>query len=425
MFFIYNILITLVAVAGLPWFLVKLVTTPKYRQGAAQRLGFLPAGLLEPIVRSKPIWVHAVSVGETIAAAPLIRELRRQYPARKIVLSTVTATGNRTARAQVPDADAVIFFPFDLPGVLHRVLRKINPILFILIETEIWPNCIRLLHKRKVPILVVNGRISQHSYRGYRRIRFMMKRVLPRISAFLMQTEEDAQRIIALGAPPDRVQNAGNIKFDRNVLPLAEMEQLSIRRDYFLPEQGPILIAGSTHGGEEAPLIETYLQLRQTHPDLVFILAPRHPERAPEVEGLIQARGLIYQKRSRPQAGRAVLLLDTVGELMRLYGIGTVAFVGGSLVPSGGHNILEPAIYGVPVVFGPHMENFPEITEVMLAHGAGLQVNAADALTAGIGGLLQDNPRRQAMGDAGMDVIRNNQGALERNLALVGELLME
>ncbi len=425
MFFLYNILITLLAVVGLPWFLVKLITTPKYREGAAQRLGFLPSPLLQPIEGSKPIWVHAVSVGETIAAAPLIRKLRRQYPARKIVLSTVTATGNLTARAQVPDADAVIFFPFDLPGILHRVVRSINPALFILIETEIWPNCIRLLHKRKVPILVVNGRISQGSYRGYRRIRFMMKRVLPRINGFLMQTEEDAQRIVALGAPPDRVQNAGNIKFDRDVLPLAEMEQLAIRRDYFLPEEGPILIAGSTHSGEEAALIGTYLQLRHAHPDLVFILAPRHPERAPEVEALLQAMELTYQKRSRPQSGRAVLLLDTVGELMRLYGIGTVAFVGGSLVPSGGHNILEPAIYGVPVVFGPHMENFPEITEVMVAHLAGLQVKSADALAAVVGELLRNDARRQAMGDAGMAVIRNNQGALETNLALVGELLME
>ncbi len=425
MFFVYNILITLLAVAALPWFLVKLVTTAKYRQGVGQRLGFLPVPLLQPIAGSKPIWVHAVSVGETIAAASLIRELRRQYPARKIVLSTVTATGNRTARTQVPDADTVIFFPFDLPGVVHRVLRKINPVLFILIETEIWPNCIRLLHRRGVPILIVNGRISKSSYRGYRRIRFMMKRVLPRISAFLMQTEEDAQRIIALGAPPAHVQNAGNIKFDRHVLPLGEMEQLAIRRDYFLPEEGPILIAGSTHDGEEGPLMESYLQLRHTYPDLVFILAPRHPERAVEVEALLQARGLTYQKRSRPQAGRAVLLLDTVGELMRLYGIGTVAFVGGSLVAAGGHNILEPAIYGVPVVFGPHMENFPEITEVMIDHGAGLQVKKAEGLSAAVGELLGNDTRRQAMGDAGMAVIRNNQGALERNLAVVGELLME
>ncbi len=423
MFFLYNLILDLFVILALPFFLVKLVTTKKYRKGLMQRLGVHPEGEIARIQGMQPIWVHAVSVGETVAAVPLVRALRRRYPEKKILMTTVTATGNQIARSQIKEADAVLFFPFDLNPVVKRVIRRIGPSLFILIETEIWPNCIRTMHEMQVPVLVVNGRISSASYRGYLGIRFLMRKVLGMISTFSMQTEEDVRRIIDLGAPEPRVRRTGNIKFDRQAVPLSVEEKRSLRRDYLLPEQGEILIAGSTHRGEDLPLIDTYIQLRKEFPDLLFVVAPRHPERADEVASLLRDEGLPYQKRSRPEQGKTVLLLDTVGDLSRLYGAGTVSFVGGSLVPSGGQNILEPAVYGVPVVFGPHMENFPEISTVIRQRGGGLQVRGPEELIQVLGDLFRDPEKRRRIGEAGMRIIRENQGALEKTLNLVAEFL--
>jgi 3-deoxy-D-manno-octulosonic-acid transferase len=422
LFFLYNLLLTILAGLAIPFFLVKLVTTQKYRKGLTQRLGFLPESELAKLNGNCPIWVHAVSVGETMAAVPLVRELRRRYPERKILVSTVTATGHLTARSQVKEADGVIFFPFDLGVIVRKVLQRVGPALFVLMETEIWPNCVRTLADMNVPILIVNGRISTASYRGYRRIGFLMKRLLPLIGAFSMQTEEDARRIMTLGAPPERVKNCGNIKFDRQVLPLSVEEKETLRRQYLLPRDGAVLIAGSTHATEEAVLIEAYRELRKEFPGLVFILAPRHPERAGDVETLLREAGLAYQKRSRPEADKPVLLLDTVGELSRLYGLGTVSFVGGSLVPVGGHNILEPAVFGVPVVYGPHMENFPEISAVMADSGGGIQIGHAGELQAVLRDLLGDREKSCRIGRAGMRIIEDNQGALEKTLRVIDSL---
>ncbi|MEK6776619.1 MAG: 3-deoxy-D-manno-octulosonic acid transferase [bacterium] len=423
MFFLYNLILDLFVIFALPFFLVKLVTTKKYRKGLMQRLGILPGEQIARIQGMQPIWVHAVSVGETVAAVPLVRALRRRYPEKKILVTTVTATGNQIARFQIKEADAVLFFPFDLSPIVKRVIQRIRPSLFILMETEIWPNCIRYMHEMQVPVLVVNGRISSASYRGYLGIRFLIRRVLGMVSAFSMQTEEDVRRIIDLGAPEPRVRRAGNIKFDRQAVPLSVEEKGSLRRDYLLPEQGDILIAGSTHRGEDLPLIDTYIQLRKEFPDLIFVLAPRHPERADEVASLLRGKGLPYQKRSRPEPGKPVLLLDTVGDLSRLYGAGTVSFVGGSLVPSGGQNILEPAVYGVPVVFGPHMENFPEISNVIRERGGGLQVRGPEELLPVLGDLLRDPDKMRRIGEAGMRIIRENHGALDKTLNMVAEFL--
>lgn len=419
MFFLYNLLLTVFTILGLPWFLVKLVTTRKYRAGLAQRLGLYPKRQLRDIEGEAPIWVHAVSVGETIAAAPLVRELRRRYPARKILLTTVTATGRQTATSLIKEADAVLFFPFDVGLIVRKVLRRIRPSLFLLMETEIWPNCIYYLHRMQVPIIVINGRISQGSYRGYLRVRFLMKRVLGMITAFSMQTQEDADLIVALGAPRERVRNTGSIKFDCPVASLSEEEKAGMRRDYLLSPKGPILIAGSTHRGEEKAILDVYRDLRREFPDLVLILAPRHPERSGEVAALLHEKGLAYQTRSRPMPGMEVLLVDTVGELSTLYAVATVAFVGGSLVATGGHNILEPAAYGVPVAFGPHMENFPDISAVVLSSGGGVAVEDAKGLLPVLQDLLRDPVKRRSMSEAATRLIRENQGALEKALDLV------
>ncbi|NOY52863.1 MAG: 3-deoxy-D-manno-octulosonic acid transferase [Deltaproteobacteria bacterium] len=422
-YFFYNLLTTVVVVLGLPFFLIKLITTPKYRPGAAQRLGFYPKEAAEKLRGREVLWIHAVSVGEVIAALPLMRELRRRYPERKIALTTVTATGNRIARAQAKEADVILFFPFDLKPIVGKAIRLTHPALFILIETEIWPNCIHALFKKKIPSLVVNGRISRNSFSGYRRIRFLMSRVLPEITAFSMQTKEDARRIIALGAPPERVRNTGNIKFDITANPLTGEEARQIRNDYLLPPEGPIFIAGSTHPGEEEIIIKIYRQRRKVHPDLTLILAPRHPERCSEVEEHLRTAGLSYQKRSHPETGKEVLLLDTVGELSRLYGIATVAFVGGSLIPHGGHNILEPAVYGVPALFGPHMENFPEISKIMKERRGGIECDGAEQLGKTLEELLNDPGKRKIIGRAGRTIIEENQGALEQTLTLIDQQL--
>jgi len=421
-YFLYNLLITIGVIFGLPFFLIKLITTPKYRPGAAQRLGFYPKEAADKLRGRKVLWIHAVSVGEVIAALPLIRELRRRYPEAKIVLTTVTATGNRIARTQAKEADVILFFPFDLKPIVHKALRMIHPSLFILVETEIWPNCIHTLFNEKIPTLIVNGRISKGSFTGYRRIRFLMKRVLAEITMFSMQTKEDARRIVFLGAPPERVRNNGNIKFDISARPLEPEEAQRIRKDLALPAAGAILIAGSTHAGEEEILLRLYGKLKQRDPNLLLVLAPRHPERCGEVEELLRKAGLAYQKRSRPKRGKEVLLLDTVGELSRLYGIATVAFVGGSLTPHGGHNILEPAVYGVPVLFGPHMENFPEIAKVMKARQGGIQCSS-EQLGNTLQELLDDPGRRETIGHAGRIIIEENQGALEKTLKLIDQLI--
>jgi len=423
MFFAYNLISTVLVLLGLPFFLIKLMTTPKYRPGAAQRLGFYPKETAEKLRGHEVLWIHAVSVGEVIAALPLVRELRRRYPERKIVVTTVTATGNRIAHSQAKEADVILFFPFDLKPIVNKAILLIHPSLFILIETEIWPNCIHVLFGEKVPALIVNGRISQGSFSGYRRIRFLMKRVLAEITAFSMQTGEDARRIISLGAPPERVRNAGNIKFDISARPLTRIEAQQIRHDFLLPSEGPILIAGSTHPGEEEIILAHYGELRKIHPDLTLILAPRHPERCGAVEALLQKIGFTYQKRSQPEPGKEVLLLDTVGELSRLYGIATVAFVGGSLVPHGGHNILEPAVYGVPVLFGPHMENFPEISQVMKARQGGIKCDGDTQFGRVLGELLKDRTKRETIGRAGRSIIEENQGALKKTLNLIDQLL--
>ncbi len=423
MFFLYNVALTTIALLGLPFFLIKLTTTPKYRAGLFQRLGCLPRKATEKLSQAGTIWIHAVSVGETIAAVPLIRSLKHRYPEREILLTTVTATGNRTAKTQVGDSVTVLFFPFDLLFIVQRVIQHIRPSLFILMETEIWPNCIRTLHKNGIPILLVNGRISRKSYSGYRKIRPMMKRVLSLIDAFAMQTGKDAGRITRLGAPENRVRNTGNIKFDQEIPSISDPDRRKIRREYALPDQGEILIAGSTHPGEEGPVLDAYARILQDIPDLILILAPRHPERTPEIESLMRERNLGYQKRSRPDPGQRILLLDTVGELAGLYRIGSVAFVGGSLVPKGGHNILEPAACGTPVVFGPHMENFPEIARVITEEGGGLQIESSRELATVLGELFADEERRMKIGEKGRRILLENRGALEKTLELVDRFL--
>lgn len=411
---------------------------------AALGLGFLPVALVRRLVRGVPIharqrlglglgpapatragWVHAVSVGEVIAAAPLVEGLRRLRPDLPLVVTTVTETGARVARERFEGLATHHFGPVDLPGPIRRTLRAIAPAFLVCMETELWPNLLAALAARGVPVMIANGRISDRSWRRYRRVRRFMARVLRDVRVFAMRSDEDARRIIALGAPPERVFVTGDLKHEpvRDGAGVAEFW----RRLLGLAPGCPVWIAGSTHRGEEEAVLEAHRAVRRARPDLVLILAPRHPERTPEVLALIRAHGWPAVRRSelpRQRHTDAVVVLDTVGELAQLYAVAAVVFVGGSLVPVGGHNVLEPALRGKPVLFGPHMENFREPAALLQSVGAGLLVRDAAALGRELGRLLGDEALRAKLGEAGAEAAASRHGAVRETLELVEHFLL-
>jgi len=421
MYLLYNALALLVIVITLPYWVWRYFTTPKYKEGLKQRLGYLPEAVVADLVDHPCLWVHAVSVGETMAALGLVEALHRAYPELRVVFSTVTATGQRVARERVRCADHVIYFPLDLPWMVRRVVDRLRPRLFVVMETEIWPNCFRELGRRGVPIVIANGRLSPSSFRGYRRLRWAMRSVLAPVTTFAMQSAGDGERMRAIGADPARVVVTGNVKYDEALtLPdAAAMAQLAERIGE--PTAAPVWICASTHEGEEAVCLDTFAQLRHQSPDLRLILAPRHPERCDAVDRLLRDRGLDFLCISAG-GGRwhePCLLVDEVGWVMRLFGQATVAFVGGSLVATGGHNLLEPAAWGVPVCFGPHTFNFPDITDELLAAGGGIRVADGAALERETRLLLDDPARRAAVGAAARQVVEAKAGAVARTVAAI------
>jgi len=411
MYILYNTLLMLLTALLSPVILFKLITVPKYRGGLLQKLGFVPASLLNMLKGSRPVWVHAVSVGEVMAAHPLIRELKKKYPTRKLILSTVTVTGNRTARQRVPEADAVFYFPFDYPRVVRRVIGRINPVVVLVAETELWPNFFRELKKARIPSAVVNGRISPHSYNNYLKFRGFFAQVFANVDRFCMQSEADAVRIGEIGAAPDKIIITGNLKFDLKIQ--------SFQPSPVLIGRGrKVITAGSTHRGEEAALLDIFRRLRRKFPELALIIAPRHPERFDEVEGLINKSGFECQRRSKLGGGalRDILLLDTIGELRSFYAVCDIAFVGGSLVKVGGHNLLEPAAMKKPVVFSRYMFNFKEISEALVSSGGGIMVRDKEELFIKMDNLLSNEEYAKRMGNRAFGVIEANSGATRRTV---------
>jgi 3-deoxy-D-manno-octulosonic-acid transferase len=425
MYLLYNSLLHLASLGGLPYFALKSLRTTRYRAGLRQRFGHIPEEATASLQGVRPLWLHAVSVGEVIAAVPLVAALRRHFPGLPVLVSTVTETGQTTAREKLA-AEACVYFPLDYPWVVRHVIARVQPRLFLMVETEIWPNFLRELARQRVPALLVNGRISPRSFRGYRRLRPFMRRVLQPITGFGMQTKLDAERIIDIGAEPSRVQITGNIKYDLHLAPLSCVEEQQLRDDFGIG-QAPVFMAGSTHPGEEELIIAAYRQARARIPELRLLLAPRHLDRLDEIEALLRRHQLAAHRRSlgRPPShppAASVLLLDTIGELARVYAVGTVAFVGGSFVRVGGHNVLEPAAHHKPILFGPHMHNFHQIAAALLEAGGALQVQTPEALGQHVIALLQHPERRQALGDAAYQVLCANQGAIERTVALVAQV---
>jgi 3-deoxy-D-manno-octulosonic-acid transferase len=413
MYIIYNILLILATIILSPVILFKLATVPKYRGGISQKFGRLRKGVLKVIKGSRPIWVHAVSVGEVMAAHPLIRELKKKYPRRKLILSTVTVTGNYTARQRVPEADAVFYFPFDYPFIVRRVIKRINPVAVLVAETELWPNFFRQLRKAGIPSAVINGRISPHSYRNYMKFRWFFRQVFSSLDLFCMQSEADAGRIRDIGAAPEKVIVTGNLKFDQK-MPTLRQNPLSI------PAARPVITAGSTHRGEETALLDIHARLKQKFPGLLLIIAPRHPERFDEVEGIINKAGYECQRRTTLKgAVKEILLLDTIGELRSFYAVCDIAFVGGSLVKVGGHNLLEPASMKKPVIFSRYMFNFKEISEALITAGGGIMVKDKEELYVQIDKLLSDRELAKSIGERAFAVIAANSGAAGKTIDAV------
>jgi 3-deoxy-D-manno-octulosonic-acid transferase len=424
---LYTLAVLVLAVLLSPWFLYQALVYRKYIGNFSERMGRLPVSF--NLDGDESIWIHAVSVGEALTARALIADLRERYPALRIFLSTTTLTGQQIARTRIQDVDAVFFFPFDLPFIVNRTLGLVRPRLFVMMETEIWPNLLRACRRRGIKTMLVNGRISSRSYPRYKLVRPFFRAVLQDVDRFCMQSDESARRIMDIGADPSRVIVTGSLKFDSLDVPGAAAGRGAGRvlRYFRIAPSRPVFIAASTLKGEEMPVLAAFAAVRRAHPNTLLILAPRKPERFAEAEALARGEGLRVMRRTElavdaePRAD--VVILDSIGELAHLFQVATVVFVGGSLVDQGGHNILEPAVHGKPIVFGPHMENFAEIAEAFLAHQAAVQVPDAAALTTTIGRLVGDSVERARLGAAARALVEANRGAKERTLTAIAALL--
>jgi 3-deoxy-D-manno-octulosonic-acid transferase len=428
--FFYNLALLLVLVAGAPWWLWRMATTEKYRFGLRQRLAKprLPndVGSVEQDARPV-IWLHAVSVGEVLAISRLVNELETALPAARLVISTTTRTGQDLARARF-GAERVFYCPLDLPWSVRSTLNALQPKLLILVETEFWPNLLNGCFRRRIPVAVVNARISDRSWPRYRMLRGLWRPILSRLSRVMAQSGIDAERLTAIGCRPERVTVTGNLKFDVRAPALEGAARLFGER----AEGLRFVVAGSTLEGEEDALLQAWPNLLGTDPNLALVLAPRHPERFGVAAAYLQKSGFRWIRRSAWPSDPAaaprhlqpgeIILLDTIGELASVYSLAAVAFVGGSLIPAGGHNPLEPAQFGVPIVVGPNYANFRAITEDLLAHHA-LRIAAKDELASVLIELLTDSAAAKAMGVRARQVFEQQAGATARCVAAIRELL--
>jgi 3-deoxy-D-manno-octulosonic-acid transferase len=422
--FFYNVALITALLASAPWWLWRMATTQKYREGIRERLGKVRDGLERTTDDRRPVlWLHAVSVGEVLAVSRLVGELDRVLPHHRVLVSTTTRTGQTLARERF-GAGRVFYCPLDVPWAVRAYLNALRPELLILAETEFWPNLLQGCFRRRIPVVVVNGRISDRSWPRYQVLRGLWGPILGRLNRVLAQSETDAERLRALGCRADAVTVAGNLKFDVRVAQEAEVTRL------LRASAVRFVVAGSTLEGEETAELKLWPDLLRQNPQLFLILAPRHPERFPAVEKLLIESGLSWEKRSRwmeaPDliSAGGTLLLDSIGELASVYSLASVAFVGGSLVPSGGHNPLEPAQFGVPVVTGPDYTNFRAIVEELRKHKA-ICITETKDLLATLTDLLQDSAKAQAIGARAREVFEQQAGATGRTVAAVRELLGE
>jgi len=394
----------------------------KTRNGLLQRLGFYPRGTV-PEGGSPVVWMHGASAGDLLSLSPMIRNLRDRFPGCKVVMSTITNTGHLMASERLrKQIDAVVYAPYDLWGATRRAVRAIRPDVLVLEYTEIWPNLIRAAHQAGARIVLTNGRFSPQHLRSYRTFFSLIGNPLKEVDLFLMREDDEAERALGLGAPLERVWVTGNTKFDALTAP-EQKDDEQLREALKLPPAARVLIAGSTHEGEEEAILDVYRRLLKEHPDLRLVIAPRYIDRAGRVADLARAAGLSVGLRSDGnRAGGRVVILDTIGELARAYRLATLVFVGGSFTTRGGQNILEPAAQGRPVLFGPHMENFRDSVQVLVGRG-GIQVNDPDHLYRVLGELLSRPDTIASLGELARAAVRQISGASARNVDQIERLL--
>ncbi|HYT76070.1 MAG TPA: 3-deoxy-D-manno-octulosonic acid transferase [Vicinamibacterales bacterium] len=429
MYALYSVLIVTFFLIMSPYLAWQAVRYRKYIGSLGQRLGYLPISF--NLDGEESIWIHAVSVGEVLTARALLPQLRERYPRLRLFLSTTTMTGQQIARNSVQYVDEVFYFPFDLGFIVNRTLRLVKPRLFIMMETEIWPNLLSACRRGGVRTVLVNGRISSRSYPRYRLARPFFRRVLTNVDRFCMQSEESARRIVDMGADPEKVVVTGSLKFDSLDLPgvatPADRGRNRVLRYFRITNDRPVVIAASTLKGEEEPVLEAFQRIRARLPGALLIVAPRKPERFDEVELLARRGGWNVARRSElpvdSEPRQDVVVLDTIGELAQLYQIATAVFVGGSLVDQGGHNILEPAVFGKAIVFGPHMQNFAEIARAFVENDAAVQIRSGRELEQALLGLLMDPVRRARLGAAARALVEANRGARGKTMVAIARVL--
>jgi 3-deoxy-D-manno-octulosonic-acid transferase len=422
-YFSYSVLLLLALVLSAPWWLLEMLRHRKYRTGLGERLGAVPARLRDEGGRDT-IWIHAVSVGEVLAVTRMVEELKARLPGWRVVVSTTTDTGQKLARQRFGENN-VFYFPLDLSFAVRAYLQALRPKLVVLAESEFWPNLLRQAQAMGVPVAVVNARVSDRSLPRYMRFRSLLRGVMKDVNVFLAQSAGDAQRLVKIGAPPDRVEVGGNLKFEVKPpakTPFVAEFSAALRRD----EIGPLIVAGSTLDGEEAMLLACFESVRANYSGALLVLAPRHPERFAAVAALLEQADLPWRRRSlwngESISKGAVILLDTIGELASLYQYADLAFVGGSLVPKGGHNVLEAAQFGATILVGPHTENFRDIIGIF-ERAQALRIVTPETLAPTVMALLNDDADREDLSRRALQVMQTQQGATERTVASLMKLL--
>ena len=420
-YFIYNVLLVLAS----PVILGVLLMKKRSRRGLTQRFGVVP--LKHDFSESSVLWIHAVSLGEVVTIVPFVNALKERCPQLRILISTITETGREVVEQRLANMALHCYLPLDYPWVVEAYIRRIRPVAFVFVETELWPNLLKGFARRGIPTFLINGRLSSRSYSRYRLIKVFMQKVLSSVTLFLMQSDRDVQRIIELGADSERVIRTGNMKFDQGSQPSVSLSTLT-RAALGLDPHEELVVAGSTHSEEEDHLLRCYAQLYETFPNCVLLIAPRHIERVANVEAKIRSAGFVPVRRSAPSLaelrGREpkrprVIILDTRGELVEAYALGRITFVGGTLEPIGGHNLLEPARWGKPIFFGPYTDHCSEIASLLIQAGGGIQVKDGEELSKQLLHTFDNPSLIQKMGSAARSVVEANQGVLKQNLDLI------
>ncbi len=418
MFIVYDLIFIIFAILYIPYLTIR----RKWHRGFCVRFGFIPKETIKLLSAKKNIWIHAVSVGEVLAIVDLIEKLKKKFPNYQIVCSTVTKTGYKIASERLASLGVVIFAPLDFSWIIRTFVRAINPQIYIAAETEIWPNLYTYLSRKGIPIVQVNGRISDKAFKGYQKVKWLTRRVLGSVNVFCVQSDLDQERVIALGADPKRVRVFGNIKFDN--VPQAcdfKLEDLGFTSNQWL------LVAGSTHPGEEVILMNTYRNLMNDFPQLRLVLVPRHVERSEEVVALVNDQGFIPVRFSTlghaAIDAKTIVVVDEIGKLRTLYSLSKIVFIGKTLTVGGGQNMIEPAAFGRAIILGPHTYNFKDVVRIFLHEGALIQVNDNEELLARIKALLRNSNEMNQMGLAAKRIVEKYQGATTKTVEVIEQII--